>query len=466
MNSADVIVVGGGPAGISAAAEAAKKNLSVVLIDENTSLGGKVFRPEEAESQGDSENPFEAKLRNSLFQSFETVADKIRVCLGSEVWNIEGSKTVYVYSDHDRETAQKVFQGKKLIIAPGAIERALPFEGWTTPGVFTVGGLNALVKKKVVPGNRILIGGSGPLPLVLIKNLIQAKVKISAIVVPTTIQTILQNAIPMLSYAGRHRIKQGLEAIWRIRTNHIPVFNAHVIKNVSGRHNDFKATLAQIGPDWKPMAGTEKEVSADAIAVGYGLVPAVELTQLAGCEHRYDETLGYWRVVRNTRLEATVPGIFVAGDGVQIKGYEAAVNEGKLAAIEAAHQLGKIDQKDANQWIESLEKKLKKMEVFGKILDGLSKPKPGVLELIPDQTIICRCEEATLADIRKAVDDGAASINDIKRRTRLGMGHCQGRFCGQVINVLLTMFSKETRPRESFTPRMPARPVPFKVFAE
>jgi bacterioferritin-associated ferredoxin len=404
-------------------------------------------------------------LRKRLFQSFESVADEISVCLGSEVWNIEDSKTVHVYSDRDRETSQKVFQGQRLIIAAGAIERAVPFEGWTMPGIFTVGGLNALVKKKVVPGNRILIAGSGPLPLVLINNLLQAKVKIVGIVVPTSIKTIIQNMIPILSCAGRHRIKQGVEAIWRIRKNQIPVFNAHVIKKVSGRHNDFKATLVQIDPDWKPKGGTEKQVSADAIAVGYGLVPSVELTQLAGCEHRYDETLGYFRAIRNNRMETMVSGIFVAGDGSQVRGYEAAVNEGKLAAIEVAYQLGKIDQKDANQWIESLEKKLKKMEVFGKILDGLSKPKPGVLEFVPDHTIICRCEEVTLGEIRKAVGDGAASINDIKRRTRLGMGHCQGRFCGEVINDLLSILKKEARLRESFTPRIPVRPVPFKVIA-
>ena len=466
MKSADVVVVGGGPAGISAATEAAQRKLSVVLIDENTSLGGKVFRPEETEPEINPADPFEAKLRNRLFQEFENVADRINLCLGSEVWNIESSKTVYVYSAHDREIPQKVFHGKKLIIAPGAIERAVPFEGWTTPGVFTVGGLNALVKRRVVPGSRILIAGSGPLPLVLIKNLVQAKVNISAMVIPTSIKTMVQNVIPILSYAGRHRIKQGLAAVLRVKTNHIPVFNSHIIQKVTGRHKAFNVTISQIGPDWKPMAGREREISADAIAVGYGLMPSIELTQTAGCEHRYDETLGYWRVVRNNRLETTVPGIFVAGDGVQVKGYEAAVNEGKLAGIEAAYQLGKVDQKDANRWLGSLEKKLKKMEAFGKILDRVSTPKPGVLERVPDHTIICRCEEVTLGEIRKAVKDGAAGINDIKRRTRLGMGHCQGRFCGQVINDLLGMLREEKRPMESFTPRIPVRPVPFKVLAE
>ena len=465
MNRADIVVVGGGPAGISAAVEAVQRELSVVLIDENTSLGGKVFRSEETGPQSSPADPFEAKLRSHLFQAFEDVADRIKVCLGSEVWNIEGSKMVYVYSAHDRKTPQKVFQGKKLIIATGAMERAVPFEGWTIPGVFTVGGLNALVKKGVIPGNRILIAGSGPLPLVLIKNLVQANVKISAMVVPTSIKTMVQNAIPILSCAGRHRIKQGLGAILRIKTNHIPVFSSHVIKHVTGRHNAFKATLAQICPDWKPMAGREREISADAIAVSYGLMPSVELTRLAGCEHRYDETLGYWRVLRNNRLETTVPGIFVAGDGAQGKGYEAAVNEGTLAGIEAACQLGKIDRKDADRWIGSLGKKLNKMEAFGKILDRLSLPKPGILNLVPDHTNICRCEEVTLGEIRKAVDDGAAGINDIKRRTRLGMGHCQGRFCGQVINEIISMLRNEKISVESFTPRIPIRPVPFKVLA-
>jgi len=285
------------------------------------------------------------------------------------------------------------------------------------------------------------------------------------VVVPLSPRTMIRNALPILRNAGWHKVKQAMEAAWRVRTNHIPVINGRVLKQVKGCHRDFTAVTSQIGPDWRPIAGSEEEIGADVIAVGYGLMPSVELTRLAGCEHTFDGSRGYWRVVRGDRLETSKPGIFVAGDGVQVKGYEAAIAEGQLAGIEVAHQLGKFTRQDADRRMAPIAKRLKRMEAFGWILDRLSVPEPGILDGVPDQTLICRCEEVALGDIRKAVDDGAASINDVKRRTRLGMGHCQGRFCGQVINDLLGILRQEKGPVESFTPRIPVRPVPFKVLA-
>ena len=464
-DSVDAVVIGGGPAGISAAAAAARQHLSVVLIDENMTLGGKVFREEDSGSGKASTDPFETRLRNDLFESLKRFTDRIEVLLGYEVWNIDSDRKVYAYSSREPTSQAKVFQAQKVIIAPGAIERVVPFAGWTMPGVFTVGGLNALVKNGVVPGRRVLIAGSGPLTVVLIKNLLQANVDISAVVVSASVKTMIQNALPILHSAGWHRIKQAIDTAWRVRTNHIPVINAHVIQQVRGSHNDFTAVISRIGADWRPIAGSEQEIEADVIATGCGLMPSVELTRLAGCEHRYDHSRGYWCTVRNDRLETSIPGIFVAGDGVRIKGYEGAIAEGNLAAIEVARQLGKTTQQNAAAMMAPFTIKLRKMAAFGKILDCLSTPAPGILTGIPESTKICRCEEVSLGDIRKAVDDGAVGVNDVKRRTRLGMGHCQGRFCGQVINDLLGILCQENRPVESFTPRIPIRPVPFKVLA-
>ena len=204
----------------------------------------------------------------------------------------------------------------------------------------------------------------------------------------------------------------------------------------------------------------------DTVAVSYGLAPSVELTRLCGCRHDYDDRLGYWRVMRSPRMETTIPGVFVAGDGSQIRGYEAAINEGRAAGIAACTQLGKLSFDQADQLIGPLQSKLKRAGQFGEAVDGISTPRPGILDSIPDDTIICRCEDVTLGDIRAAVCYGAKGINDIKRRTRLGMGHCQGRFCGQTINELLWKLSAEDLPREVFTPRIPAKPVPFGVLLE
>jgi bacterioferritin-associated ferredoxin len=166
-------------------------------------------------------------------------------------------------------------------------------------------------------------------------------------------------------------------------------------------------------------------------------------------------------VLRSPHMETTIPGVFVAGDGSQIRGYEAAIDEGRAAGIAACAQLGKLSSGEAHRLIQPLHRKLRRVRRFGEALDAISAPRPGILDSMPDDTIICRCEEVKLLDIRKAVALGAGSINDIKRRTRLGMGHCQGHFCGQMINELLWKIGGEKKKREIFTPRIPVKPVPF-----
>jgi NAD(P)H-nitrite reductase large subunit len=98
-------------------------------------------------------------------------------------------------------------------------------------------------------------------------------------------------------------------------------------------------------------------------------------------------------------------------------------------------------------------------------MDAISRPRPGVFNILTDDTVVCRCEEVTMQDVVSAVANGARDVNDIKRRTRLGMGHCQGRFCGQVINELIWRLSGVRKQPGIFTPRIPAKPVPFKCLA-
>jgi NAD(P)H-nitrite reductase large subunit len=227
-----------------------------------------------------------------------------------------------------------------------------------------------------------------------------------------------------------------------------------------------KVVVAKVDSTWKPIEGTEIEFPVDTAAVGYSLMPSVELARLCGCQHHYDDSLGYWKVVRNDRMETTVPGIFVAGDGVRIKGYAAAINEGKVAGIEVCSQLDYLDKAKANQLIRPLMENIRRAAKFGKAADAISSLKPGILNIISDDTIVCRCEEVTMGEIRTAVAMGARGVNDIKRRTRLGMGHCQGRYCTQVINELLWKLSGEKREREFFTPRIPVKAVPFEALLE
>ena len=465
MKEVELIIIGGGPAGIAAAIEAARRGVSVVLIDENRSLGGKVLTPGEGNLKIEHTDTIEARIGFQLLNEFKQIEDKITVYLRTEVWHIDEQKNVDLHTENKSIRPQKRICGQKLIIAAGAMERIIPFPGWTLPGVFSVGGLNSLIKKKIIPGQKFLIAGSGPLQLVLAQNLIKAGASIRAIVEAASIKDVVGKGVQLLTGAGLVRLWQGLNYLLKIRAKGIPVFSSCVVSRAMGDKKVNKAIVTQVDANWKPVQGIEKEIEADVVAVGYGLIPSNELTQQCGCRHVYDDQLGYWRVIRNDRMETTIPGVFVAGDEIQIKGYQAAIDEGRCAGIEACAQLGGIQRDQAAGKTRTLQKKLKRAIRFGKAIDMISAPRSGLLDSISDDTTICRCEDVTCADIKTAVSNGAVDINDIKRRTRLGMGHCQGRFCGQVINELLWHLSGKTGERECFTPRIPVKPVPFKTLA-
>jgi len=150
MKEADLVIIGGGPAGIAAAIEAAGSGVSVVIIDENRSLGGKVLSSGEGGLQIDHTDKIEERIGFQLLNEFNQVEDKVTVYLRTEVWQVDDQKTVYLNTENKSIRPQKRIRSQKLIMATGALERIIPFPGWTLPGVFPVGGLNSLIKKKVI----------------------------------------------------------------------------------------------------------------------------------------------------------------------------------------------------------------------------------------------------------------------------------------------------------------------------
>lgn len=465
MKEFDLVIIGGGPAGISAATEAARLGASVAIIDENSRLGGKVFQHAGIYPVTGSADKIERRIGDRILKDFEQVREKVSVYLNTTVWDFIDKKTVSLYTAKNRGREEKQIIGKKLIIVEGAFERVIPFLGWTLPGVFSIGALNALAKEGILPGERFLVAGSGPLQLVVADHLINAGATIAGIIDAASSTETASTAFSSLTSIGSQRLRAGFDHIQNIRKHKIPIYRAHAIAKASGINEVEKATIIGVDRSWRPIKGTEKVLTVDTVAYGFGLIPSTTLTRLCGCRHTYDAHLGYWRVEHSDRMETSIAGVFVAGDGRTIKGYEAAIEEGRVAATEAAVQLGHIGRGEADQALASSLKKLKQFRRFGQIIDAISAIRPGILEILSDDTIICRCEEVTLGMIASAVADGAVDVNDVKRRTRLGMGHCQGRICGQLINELIWKFTGVSKKRAVFTPRIPAKPVPFEALA-
>ncbi|MBW2081879.1 MAG: FAD-dependent oxidoreductase [Deltaproteobacteria bacterium] len=460
MQEFDVAVIGAGPAGISAAIESAALGVSVALIDDSPLPGGKVFAYPVNYLEGS-----ERKIRNRLFRGMGHFKDRIFIFSETEVWNIQGEYTLGLCRKEISGAKPLEIRAKKIIISIGALERSLPFSGWTLPGVFSLGGMNKLAKKGIVPGKRILIAGSGPLQLVLAYHLLKAGGSIEGIINIASPMQMVGGLPGIFTSASYSLLKSGLRYLINIKVNRIPTYFSHAVSRIDGTDGVESVTIVKLDKCHKPVKGSERQINADCVGYGLGLIPSLDLTRLCGCAHVFDEELGYWRPKLNGNMETTRPGVFVAGDCLTIKGYLAAIEEGKIAAAEACYQLGVHNKNHLGSTFAASSRKLKRYRRFARALEALSRPRPGLLDLITEDTVVCRCEEVTFGQIRSAVTAGARDINDIKRRTRLGMGHCQGRFCGQVINELIMKLTGNMQKREMFTSRIPARPIPFGVLS-
>ena len=465
MKETEIVVIGAGPAGVAASIAAAKCAASVTLIDEKRELGGKVLRQITDDRSVRFTNEQERVTASRLFAELKENGEKIEIMQNTVIWGIFDKNTIAFFSENDGHKMEGQLKAKKIIIASGAFDHTIPFPGWTLPGVWTMGGLNTMVKHQgVLPGKRALVAGTGPLLLLLANNLIKAGIDVAGVVEIKSVKDYLFQAISILS--GGFLLKTGIQYLNDIKKNKTPIFRSHALCAAFGKDEIDKAVIKKVNKNWEPIAGTEKEFDIDFIAIGYGLIPSVELTRLFGCEHKFDEKLGYWTVTHNDKMETSIPGVFVAGDVASVKGYPAAIEEGKIAGIVASNQLGYIVDSEAEKLIKPMHKKSKRLQRFGAAINSLSTSKSGILNIITDDTVICRCEEVTMKDVRERVTNGACDINHLKRKTRLGMGFCQGRFCGQVINELYWNLSDNRKDREFFTPRVPVSPLPFKAFIE
>lgn len=464
MRRTKLAIIGGGPAGLSAATQAARLGVPSIIIDENPQLGGQIFRqvPADFKVVDDKEFGKQYLQGKKILNEVDEFNEKIQVWTKGLVWGYFNDRELAVMRNGDLE----LVKADQIVIAAGAYDRPIPFPGWTLPGVFTAGCAQAIVKtQRVLPGTRFLLAGTGPLQLVLANELLKSGAKLAGVVEAVSLTGLWRHLLGLLKQPDL--MWDGFKYLATLKLHRVPFIESHIIVRASGSEEVEQVAIARANKHWQPIPHTEQTFDVDALCVGYGLIPNTDLTRLCGCAHLYDPKLGGWVPRHDENMETTVRGIFVAGDGCGVGGVRVAIEQGKLAAIYAACNLGFVDEDIADNLAVSIRGKLKKLWSFQSAVSELYSVRSGIYSLATEDTTICRCEEISLGDIRKAIRAGAWHPDDIKRRTRAGMGYCQGRMCTPgILGVAEHEFDFKPGDVGYGTTRSPLKPVPMRLMLE
>ena len=462
--SRSLIIIGGGPAGMAAAIEAARAGLNLTLIDEAPRLGGQVYRrPPEAFRVEDAERLGRDFARGERLRAeFSEIAERVEILSGTSVLGVWPDREVL----WARDDVSGVFRAERLIIAGGAYDRPVPFPGWTLPGVMTAGGVQVLMKTmRVRPGRRALVAGTGPLILGAAHRLHEMGVEVVSVLEAGDHRWATGNVASAAGEWGTiDDVRTSLEALSRAG---IPLLLNHTIFEAHGPGEVEAAVYGPVEPEtWRPLKEYSRRVDVDLVVLGFGFVPNSELTHLASCRHSYTPQLGGWVPVRDGLMQTTVPGLFAVGDGAGIGGVLVALEEGRIAGITAAELAGTISADEATGRRTGPNDRLLSLAGVRAALGEVSRIKPGLLELLSPETIACRCEEVTYAEVRAAVAEGAKDLQSVKLLTRLGMGPCQGRNCAPHIGMHLCHVTGRTPEVVGrINPRPPTKPVTLGALA-
>ncbi|MCK4867454.1 MAG: FAD-dependent oxidoreductase [Alphaproteobacteria bacterium] len=411
-----LLVMGAGPAGLAAADTALAHGMEVMLLDEQPGPGGQIYRniADADEGQRRILGPDYAH-GTSLLAVLERGGLDYRP--GAMVWEVTPDRTVYFTQD----ARARAVTADRIILAPGAMERPMPFPGWTLPGVMTCGAAQIMLKAGGIVAEGAVLAGSGPLLLLIATQMLAAGARIEAIVETTPTRNYLAalRHLPRALRAADY-LRKGIAMTATLRRAGIPWY-----KGARG--------LQAIGADRVEAlrftaGGKPHELACKTLLLHQGVVPNVQISRSLRLDHDWDAMQRAWRPRLNVWGETALPGIFVAGDGGGIVGAKASAIQGRLAGLRA------IDAPAGEA--APLRRALSRELAIRPFLDRLYRPAWEFLAPA-DGTIVCRCEEVLAGQIRDHVRIGCLGPNQAKAYSRAGMGPCQGRLCGLTVSEII-----------------------------
>ena len=453
--SCELAVIGGGPAGLAAAATAAELSVDVLLFDEQSTPGGQIYRAIEGAGDRDLLVLGDDYSRGTaLAQSFRSSAAGYRPESG--VWVVTPEREIGVVSSG----RASMVEARRIIIATGSMERAVPFPGWTLPGVMTAGAGQVLLKQAgVVPNGEVVLAGTGPLLVLVACQYVRAGVAVKAILDMTprgnTLRAIAH--LPAALTAGGY-IATGRALIRELRAAGVPVING--VTNLAAKGNGRLQTVEFTA------GGRGQVLDTGMLMAHFGVVPNGHVAASLGLQEVWDRRQLCWRPQVVDWGDTDTEGIALAGDCAGISGALAAELLGRLAALEAARALGRIGAHERDRLAAAVRRALKRDVRIRAFLETFFRPPENLLAEIADDTIVCRCEEVTAIQVRKAVALGCQGPNQVKAFTRAGMGPCQGRQCALSVSHIVA--GARDVPVESvgrFRVRPPVQPVTLGALA-
>ncbi|MGQ3215199.1 MAG: FAD-dependent oxidoreductase [Shinella sp.] len=452
--STDVLVIGAGPAGLSAAALISNAGVNVVVLDENARPGGQYYR--------------QSRLAGALPQSIvgpsqgdgrELIGQinlaSAQICTDTLVWGVEADNTV-LYTQGGRCGR---ISAKAIILATGAHERVIPFPGWTLPGVMTAGAAQTLLKAQgILPGKRIVIAGTGPFLYPVSTQLAAAGADLAAIC-----ELSRDRLWPLrVKQPYRHLqiYREALGYLAKMRRLRLHVSMGTSVVEALGDTALREVVIAEFDAAHNERPGTRRTVAADTLLTSFSFVPNVQVARLLGCELRWDSVQQAHFARADERLQTSRQGIYLAGEIFGIGGHRVAKAEGLFAAANVLEDLGVPLDAGALAARQAASHTISAGRQFAAHMLQSFALKPCIFDIAKPDTIVCRCESVPRREIDYHAELWEGAQRAVKQCTRAGMGRCQGRMCGFAVTQIVARHapSPDSIPAPD-TPRMPVKPL-------
>ena len=445
----DLVIIGAGPAGMSAAIQAARHNLRTIVIDRQQTPGGQIFRSVgDADGQKLHELGPDYARGGELVRRFNSCA--VEFLSSATVWHLSPGRVRISRDGGGREITTR-----HILIATGGMERPVPIPGWTLPGVLGAGAADVLLKSaSLIDEGPVILCGNGPLILQTAVHLGHFDVPMAGVVLTNSIR---QGATAIAGLPGAllrpryllHGLGMAVRTLLQTR-----IHPSARLPRITKSGNGFKV-------EFQTMSGGRKELEGGTVLLHNGVISETRITRLARLEHVWNPGQRYWHARTDEWGSSGAEGLSVAGDCAGVLGADASMASGTLAALEIARKLGRISATERDSMGRSANWTLRRCRSMQPFLDKVFFPVPETL-CPEDDAVVCRCEGLTAGALRGYLQSGIYSEDALKSQSRCGMGNCQGRMCSPAAAELIAQV--HGIPLENIAPfhaQMPLSPTPL-----